>query len=124
MPRPEDKKGIQRLLGTLNFLSRYIPNLSTLTHPIRSLLEKHVPFTWTVTHDTAFDNIKQVLSSKPVLGFYDVNKPITLAADASCHGLGACILQDGRPIAYASRALTNTQLHYAQIEKELKSFWP
>ena len=119
MPRPEDKKGIQRLLGTLNFLSRYIPNLSTLTHPIRSLLEKHVPFTWTVTHDTAFDNIKQVLSSKPVLGFYDVNKPITLAADASCHGLGACILQDGRPIAYASRALTNTQLHYAQIEKEL-----
>ena len=119
MPAPDDKKGVQRLLGTLNFFSRYIPNMSTITHPIRELLGKYVPFHWTPTHSQAFTQIKQILANAPVLGYYNVEKDIILEADASSLGLGACILQDGKPIAYASRSLTTAQTHYAQIEKEL-----
>lgn len=119
MPAPQDKKGIQRLLGTLNFFSRYIPNMSTITHPLRELLGKNVPFHWTLTHDTAWKKIKLILSTAPVLGYYDVNKPVILQADASSVGLGSVILQDNKAIAYASRSLTTTQTHYAQIEKEL-----
>ena len=121
MPAPEDKKGVQRILGTLNFLSRYIPNMSSLTHSIRQLLVKNIPFMWTKTHEDAFNKIKQILTNAPVLGYYDVNKPIILEADASGHGLGAVILQNGKPVAYASRSLTNPQINYAQIEKELLS---
>ena len=119
MPAPKDKKGVQRLLGTLNFFSKYIPNMSKITHPIRELLGKHRPFHWTPAHDHSFTQIKHILTNAPVLGYYDVNKPVILEADASSHGLGAVIIQNGQPITYASRSLTTAQTHYAQIEKEL-----
>ena len=54
-----------------------------------------------------------------MLKLYDVKKPVTLQVDSSQNGMGAVILQNGRPIAYASRALTETEIRYAQIEKEL-----
>ena len=119
MPRPTDKTGVQRLLGMLNFLNKHIPNLSQLTQPIRTLLDKRVEFVWTFEHDEAIDKIKTVLSSDQVLAFYDINNNITLSCDASKDGLGSCILQDNRPISYASRSLTKCQKQYAQIEKEL-----
>ena len=119
MPKPTDKKGVQRLLGTLNFLSRFVPNQSTITTPLRNLLRKDVPFNWSDACDKALDKIKQTLTAKPVLGFYDVDADTVLGCDASSHGLGACIMQKGKPIAYASRSLTPTQQQYAQIEKEL-----
>ena len=59
MPAPNDKKGIQRLLCSLNFFVRYIPNMSTITHPLRELLGKNVPFHWTKTHDQALEEIKK-----------------------------------------------------------------
>ena len=54
-----------------------------------------------------------------VLKFFDPSKPVKLQVDASKSGLGACILQDGHPIAYTSRSLIQAEEHYAQIEKEL-----
>ena len=56
-----------------------------------------------------------------MLAYYDVHKPVTLTCDSSKSGLGASILQDQRPIAYASRALTNNEVKWAQIEKEMAS---
>lgn len=61
-----------------------------------------------------------MLQTAPVLRFYDVSKPITIQGDASSTGLGSCLLQEGRPVAYASRALTETEINsYSQIEKEM-----
>lgn len=65
------------------------------------------------------DTLKGHLTSTPVLKYFDVHKPVTLSADASQHSLGAVCLQDGRPVAFASRSLTDTEARYAQIEKEL-----
>ena len=59
-----------------------------------------------------------MLSSTPVLGYYDPSKPLTLSVDASSKGLGAVFFQDEKLLAYASRALPPAQQHYAQIENE------
>ena len=54
-----------------------------------------------------------------MLQFYDVQQEVKLTCDASSHSLGAACLQDGKPVAYASGALSTTQKKYAQIEKEM-----
>ena len=119
MPPPDDKKGVERLLGVVNYVGKFIPDMATVTKPIRDLLRKDVQFNWSFEHDEAFKKLKGLLSAAPVLAFYNVKKPVTVSCDASLFGLGAILLQEGQPIAYASRALTDTEYRYAQIEKEL-----
>lgn len=63
--------------------------------------------------------MKNLLTNAPTLEFFDVQKPVTLSVDASSEGIGAVILQDKKTVAYGSRALTDAQKRYAQIEKEL-----
>ena len=119
MPRPEDKAGLQRLLGMVKYLSQYIPNESSITAPLRELLKKDRSFEWQLEHDKALNKIKDALTRPIVLQFYDVDRPVTIQTDASQSGLGSCLLQQGRPIAYASRALTSAEQNYSQIEKEM-----
>lgn len=119
MPTPSCKQDLQRLLGMINYLAKYIPNMSELTASLRSLLKSDVPWTWFPEHDTALTKLKSVLSSPPVLRFYDTSLPTTLQVDASKHGLGACLMQQNQPVAYASRAMSSSEINYAQIEKEL-----
>lgn len=120
MPVPKDKAGVQRLLGMINFVQKFAPRLSEMTTPLRDLLKKDSEFMWDATvQGKAFDEIKKALSDAPVLKFFDPSKQTVLQCDASENGLGACLLQEGHPVGYASRALTATECNYAQIEKEL-----
>ncbi|KAL1259036.1 hypothetical protein QQF64_009613 [Cirrhinus molitorella] len=119
MPSPEDKHSLQRFLGMTNYLSKFIHRYSEITAPLRQLLHQDVEWHWTELHAAAVDTLKGHLSSPTVLQYFDVHKPVTLSADASQHSLGAVCLQDGRPVAFASRSLTDTEEHYAQVEKEL-----
>ena len=119
MPRPTDKAGVQRLLGMVNYVSKFIPNMSDLTSPLRELLHQDVEWHWEGQHETGFEKVKEALAHSPVLGYYDTKKELTLQVDASSTGLGAALIQEGQPIAYASKALRPTQRNYAQIEKEL-----
>lgn len=119
MPPPTDKAGVQRLLGTINYLGSYIPNLATITQPLRVLLKNDSLFSWGSEQTTAFEKVKQALISDPVLAYFDSSKSVSLQVDASKSGLGAVLLQDGHPISYASRSLTAAENNYAQIEKEL-----
>lgn len=123
MPPPTDKKGVERLLGTVNYLAKFVPNMSTITQPIRNLLQKDVVFEWSAEQEKAFTDIKEILTAEPgpVLTYYDVTKPVTVSCDASQSGLGAVLMQEGKPIAYASRSMTSVETRYAQIEKELLS---
>ena len=119
MTSPTDKAGIRCLLGMTNFLAAHIPNVSTITAPLRSLLKSDTPFTWGPEQATALTKIKEILSTAPVLSYFDSTVTSTIQADANQYGLGACLLQRGKPIAYASRSLTPAESNYTQIEKEL-----
>ncbi|PFX12169.1 Retrovirus-related Pol polyprotein from transposon 17.6 [Stylophora pistillata] len=70
-------------------------------------------------HGAALDETKKILCTTSVLKYFDPSATPTLQCDASMHGLGACLMQDGHPVAYASRSLTPTEVQYAQIKKEL-----
>ncbi|CAC5406606.1 unnamed protein product [Mytilus coruscus] len=67
----------------------------------------------------AFEKLKDIITKNPVLSFYDVSKPVTVSCDASQCGLGAMLIQDNKPVAYASRSLTDAESRYANIEKRI-----
>ena len=96
MPAPTCKKDIQRLLGMLNYLSQYIPNMSTITVPLRNLLKKDVLFEWNFEQEQAFEKIKSILSSPESLRIYDPIKPLQIECDSSKFGIGACLLQEDK----------------------------
>ena len=93
--------------------------MSTVTAPLRCLLKSDALFEWGAKQATALTKVKEILSSTPVLHHFDPKAVSTIQADASQSGLGACLLQKGKPIAYASRSLSQAECNYAQIEKEL-----
>ncbi|XP_058827479.1 uncharacterized protein K02A2.6-like [Topomyia yanbarensis] len=115
---PSNKSELQRALGMITYMGKFVPNLSDVTVPLRSLLAKDVDWDWGCEQENAFQKIKTLMQSPPILRYYDVNLPVTLSVDASSHALGAVLLQQGRPVAYASKALTPSELNYPQIEKE------
>lgn len=119
IPTPTCKKDVQRLIGVINYVSKYIPNFSIETQALRDLLKKDVLFKWEESQQRAFETIKESLTKRPVLQFFDPRKEIVISVDSSNSGIGTCLLQDNKPVCYSSKALTETQKHYAQIEKEL-----
>ncbi|XP_061170331.1 uncharacterized protein K02A2.6-like [Saccostrea echinata] len=119
MPNPTDVAGLRRFLGFVNYLSKFLPSLSDICEPLRKLTVKDTLWSWHEIHDQAVEKVKRLVTSKPVLSYYDPNKELTLQCDSSETGLGAALLQLGKPIAFASRALTDTETRYSQIEKEL-----
>lgn len=117
MPTPQTKEDLQRFLGLMTYVGNFIPNLSTLAAPLRDLIKTDVPYIWEEDHQHTFEELKSSITARSV-AFYDVTKPLTLEVDASMRGLGACLVQDDRPIAYASKTLTQTQSNYSNIERE------
>lgn len=99
--------------------SNFIENLSHLTHPLRLLLKKNSVWSWDENHQQCFDDLKRKLTQSPVLQIFNPKQSIVLSVDASGYGLGATLLQNGKPIGFGSASLKEEQKRYAQIEKEL-----
>lgn len=118
---PTNKKELQIFLGMVNYLRNFVSKLADLTAPLNSLLKKDVSWLWTEVHEKAFNNIKNCISTAPVLQNFDSTLPITIQCDASKDGLGCCLMQNGKPVCYASRSLTSAEKNFSQIEKELLS---
>ena len=119
MPPPTNKKELQTVLGMITYLSKFAPQLSETTKPMRDLLKDDIEFSWDKPQEEALHKVKQIITAQPVLAFFDPRKPITLQVDASKHGLGATLMQERKPVAFASKSLNSTEQNYAQIEKEL-----
>ena len=122
-PEPSDVNGLQRFMGMVNHLCKFVPRLADLSDPLRQLLRKDSSWVWEEPQQHAFQRIKQALLSSEVLAHYDPNRPTIISADASNTGLGAVLTQvqengERRPICYASRSLSETEKRYAVIEKE------
>ena len=119
MERPADVAAVERLKGTVTYLARYVPNLTDVMKPITVLTHKDTEWCWGDPQEKAFNNLKKLLTEAPVLAYYDKNSDLVIQCDASGSGLGAALMQNGRPLAYASQALTPTETRYATIEKEM-----
>lgn len=116
---PNDKKQLLRIIGMLNYLTKYIPNLSNFLSPLRELIKKNMPFVWNDNHTKILNDIKKYITQMPQLQIFDPNHQIVVQTDASKNGLGGCLLQRGKPVAFCSRAMTEAETRYPQIDKEL-----
>ena len=118
MPRPVDKAGVQRFLGMCQYLSKFSRNLSQVVLPLRDLIKQDSTFIWSDAQENAFNSAKDLITSAPVLRYYDVALPVTLQVDASDNAIGGVLMQEGRPVRFTSHSLNETERNYAQIEKE------
>jgi len=129
MSRPTDAAKVHTFLGMVNYYHKFLPNVSSVLHPLHRLTRDDVEFEWDDACEAAFQKVKDKLASSKVLVHYDPNLPLVLATDASPYGLGVVlshIMPDGseRPIAYGSRTLTKSEVNYSQIDKEATAiFW-
>ena len=121
MPPPTDKPGVMRLLGMATYLAKFVPNFSEVTSKLRELQRTDTEFRWDDSIDgKAFRELKEMFTISPVLRLNDVTKPVVVQCDASSTGLSAIILQNGRTVEFASRAMTPTEINfYAQIENQM-----
>ena len=121
MTPPIDKQQLASFIGMVTYMGNFVPHLSHHTEPFWAMLKQDAVFAWDEMANASFQKIKDLIAksaTKP-LRYYDRRKPVTVQADASQRGLGACLLQEGEPIAYASKSLTDIETRYANIEREL-----
>lgn len=125
---PKTIEELQSFLGLVNYINKWIPNMATLTEPLKQLLRQkfgknaNIEEFWTPQQDRTFRLLKETLTKIPTLGYYDVSDKTQVIADASPVGLGAVLVQidakGPRIVSYGNRTLTDCERRYSQTEKE------
>ncbi|GJR40295.1 reverse transcriptase domain-containing protein [Tanacetum coccineum] len=123
LPHPTTVKGVRSFLGHAGFYRRFIQDFSKIARPMTHLLEKETPFVFSKDCIDAFQTLKKKLTEAPILVVPDWNLPFELMCDASDFAIGAVLGQRKtkhfQPIHYASKTMTEAQIHYTTTEKEM-----
>ena len=122
-PVPTNVTELQSLLGMIVYYDKFLPNLSDTLEPLHKLLRKGAVWEWSSAQNKAFEAVKMMLKSAPVLCHYDTSRPLRLTVDSSSYGLGAVLShvtedESDQPIAYKSRKLSQAERNYSQLDKE------
>ena len=124
MEFPLDKETMRSFLGMVNYLNWYSALSAHLCASLSTLTDQAIDYKPSKKHFENFHRLKVEVSNMGVLPYFDVNAETTLQMDASKKGLGACIIQKGKVVCYASRALTKTEQNYQNLEREaLGTIW-
>lgn len=122
MKEPANLKHMRTFLQTCSWFRKFIPNFSQVAEPLTRLTRKDQIWTWGAAQSQAFNELKRLLTSAPILIQADFSRPFILRTDASNYALGAVLLQgeekEERPIEYASRLLTSAERNYSTTERE------
>nr|GEV04570.1 reverse transcriptase domain-containing protein [Tanacetum cinerariifolium] len=123
LPHPTTVKGVRSFLGHAGFYRRFIQDFSKIARPMTHLLEKETPFVFSKECVDAFNTLKKKLTEASILVVPDWNLPFKLMCDASDFAIGAVLGQRKtkhfQPIHYASKMITEAQIHYTTTEKEM-----
>ena len=103
---PQNMASLWSFNGMVNYLKKFSPVLSELSEPLRRLCKSGFKWAWESEQQNAFEAIKQVITTLPILTYFGKTKKHTIQCDASKKGLGAVLLQESKPVMYVSRALT------------------
>ncbi|XP_014664198.1 PREDICTED: uncharacterized protein K02A2.6-like [Priapulus caudatus] len=121
---PQNISEMRSFLGMVNYCARFIPDLASISAPLRNLTKADVPWTWGPSETAAFSSIKELVSKHCTMVYFNPANQTEVIVDAGLHGLGAILVQhDSRtqsvvPIALASRSLTPVKQRYSQTERE------
>jgi hypothetical protein len=118
-PVPKNGHEVRSFMGLAGYYWRFVEGFSKIAKPITTLQCKGVRYEWTEECDSAFIELKSLLTSVPILRVSDMEKDFTVCMDASKQGLGDMLMQDGGVIAYASRKLKKHEELYATHDLEL-----
>ena len=122
-PEPQNKREVMQFIGMAGFFRKFCKNFSDVVAPMTDLLSNKVKFKWSESCRIAFENVKAILSSSPVLMSPNFEKRFKLSVDASDIAAGAVLQQEDEmgidhPVSYFSKKFDKHQLHYSTIEKE------
>ena len=115
---PTCKKDLDYFIGLVNYFGRCIHDFAAVAGPLNELHRKNVPFTWGTSQQDAFDRLKMALCEYPVVQSYDTTKESIITTDASEKSISAVLTQEGHPIMYLSRRLTDSESKYSNIKRE------
>ena len=109
-------QGMRSFLGMINYLNRYSVLSAHLAAPLSLLTHQATDYKPGKTHLENFQQLKMEISNMKALPYFNISAETTLQMDASKKELGACLIQNGKVVCYASRALTKTEQNYQNLE--------